>query len=570
MSTPSAALDGLARDYWRLALRLSPTMATQLGERHYDHRLSDISPQGIAEPSLVFGLWAALARDLDSAALTEPERVTRSQLLAVLQDEIDLRSTGIETWLLDPMDGPQVAFLNLPAIQPVRSAEEAAKLVERWRAMGPWLDQHIENLARGLATGLSSAADPARKVASQLDELVARPPGEWPLVSEPLAGLPASFDPPARVRFEGELVAAVRDVVAPAFARFRAFVRERALPAVRPESRSGIGALPGGADTYRRLIRVHTSLELEAESVHATGLAEVARIDDEMRRLGEQVLGASDLEEIRRRLRGDPALHFTTRDEIEATAERSLRRADAAVPAWFGVLPKTPCQVCRIEEHEEKFSTIAYYRQPATDGSRPGSYYVNTYAPGTRPRYEAECLAFHEAVPGHHTQLAIAQELTGVPEFRKHTGPTAYVEGWALYTERLCDEMGLYSGDLDRIGMLSFDAWRACRLVVDTGIHALGWSRARAIRFLLDHTALAENNIENEVDRYISWPGQALAYKTGQLEILRLREEARRRLGERFDVRAFHDAVLTSGAVALGTLGEIVERLVTRAEVGAR
>jgi len=231
------------------------------------------------------------------------------------------------------------------------------------------------------------------------------------------------------------------------------------------------------------------------------------------------------------------------------------------VPQWFGKLPRTPCVVRRIEEHEEKFSTIAYYRQPAADGSRPGTYYINTYAPDTRPRYEAEALAFHEAVPGHHTQIAFAQELSGVPEFRKHTGPTAYVEGWALYTERLCDEMGLYSADLDRIGMLSFDAWRACRLVVDTGLHAFGWSRRRAIEFMLAHTALALNNIENEVDRYIAWPGQATAYKTGQLEILRLRTLARERLRGEFDIKRFHDAVLGPGAVSLGTLGEIVSAL---------
>jgi uncharacterized protein (DUF885 family) len=217
--------------------------------------------------------------------------------------------------------------------------------------------------------------------------------------------------------------------------------------------------------------------------------------------------------------------------------------------------------VKRIEEHEEKFSTIAYYRTPAADGSRPGTYFINTYAPDTRPRYEAEALAFHEAVPGHHTQLAFAQELTGVPEFRKHTGPTAFVEGWALYTERLADEMGLYSGDLDRIGMLSFDAWRACRLVVDTGLHEFSWSRSRAIEYMLANTALAANNIENEVDRYIAWPGQATAYKTGQLEILRLRARARERLGASFDIRKFHDVVLGAGAVALETLGEIVGTL---------
>jgi len=222
-----------------------------------------------------------------------------------------------------------------------------------------------------------------------------------------------------------------------------------------------------------------------------------------------------------------------------------------------------------MEAHESKHSTIAYYLQPAEDGSRPGRYYLNTSAPTTRPRYEAEALAFHESVPGHHLQLAIAQELRGLPAFRRHAGTTAYFEGWGLYTERLSDEMGLYSGDLDRIGIASFDGWRASRLVVDTGIHALGWSRDRAIAFMLDHTALAPDNIANEVDRYITWPGQALAYKLGQLEILRLRAGARERLGGRFDIRAFHDAVLSQGALPLTTLATVVETTLTEGVPGA-
>ena len=204
-----------------------------------------------------------------------------------------------------------------------------------------------------------------------------------------------------------------------------------------------------------------------------------------------------------------------------------------------------------MEEHEEKHSTIAYYRPPAADGSRPGRYYINTSAPETRPRYEAEALAYHESVPGHHLQIAIAQELTGTPEFRKNSGVTAFVEGWGLYSERLADEMGLYTSDLDRIGILSFDSWRACRLVVDTGMHAMGWTREQAIRFMLENTALAENNIVNEVDRYITWPGQALAYKTGQLEMMKLRRAAEARLGKGFDIRRFHDALLGDGAVPL-------------------
>jgi uncharacterized protein (DUF885 family) len=347
-------------------------------------------------------------------------------------------------------------------------------------------------------------------------------------------------------------------VVRPAFARYRDVLHDEVLPVARRSDVPGLMHVPGGADAYRRLIRHHTSLDLDAEQVHATGLSEIARIDAEFVELGARVLGTGDLPGTLMRLRDDPALFFATRDEVQAKATDALARARDAIPDWFGILPATPCEVVRMEAHEEKHSTLAYYRQPAADGSRPGQYFVNTYQPETRARYEAEALAYHEAIPGHHLQLAIGQERTDLPVFRRHLGPTAFVEGWGLYSERLSDEMGLYSGDLDRFGILSFDAWRACRLVVDTGMHALGWSRDEAIAFMSAHTALAANNIANEVDRYIVWPAQALGYKIGQLEMLRLRAEARDRLGEGFRIRAFHDVVLGAGAVPLSTLRELV------------
>jgi uncharacterized protein (DUF885 family) len=559
-----AVLDALAREAWEGTLADDPLLATFTGDRRFDDRMPDLSPASRAARASALADLSARVAAVDPATLaSDEERVTRLQLLAFCRDGIDERSTGIESWLLDPLEGPQVQLLNLSSWHTVRTPAEAAAFVARLHAMGPYLEQHRANLERGHAAGLSSAEAPAGKVRVQLDELLARPAAEWPLAAEAAAALPASFDAAAREAFRAECVRAIEEVLRPSFARLAEFVTATALPAARPGDRAGIGALPGGLETYARQIRIHTSLPLAAETIHATGLAEVARIDDAMAALGERALGERDLARLRMRLRTDPALHFATRDEVEAKAVEALARAEAAVPRWIGRLPVAPCVVRRIEAHEEAFSTIAYYRQPAPDGSRPGTYYVNTYAPSTRPRYEAEALAFHEAVPGHHTQIALAQETPGLPEFRRHTGPNSYIEGWALYTERLCDEMGLYSADLDRIGMLSFEAWRACRLVVDTGLHALGWSRTRAIDFMVEHTALARNNIENEVDRYIGWPGQATAYKTGQLEILRLRAAAEARLGARFDIRRFHDVVLGHGAVGLETLGAIVESELT-------
>jgi uncharacterized protein (DUF885 family) len=311
---------------------------------------------------------------------------------------------------------------------------------------------------------------------------------------------------------------------------------------------------------------MHTSLDLPPEQLHQLGLEQVARFRRDLGELGTRALGTSDVAEIQKKLRSDPAMHFATAAEVEGKAREALGRARAAIPKWFGTLPRAECEVKVMGEHEAPYSTIAYYRQSAADGSRPGYYMINTWKPETRPRYEAEALAWHEAIPGHHLQIAIAQELKGLPEFRKHQGVTAYVEGWALYTERLADEMGLYSADIDRIGMLSYDAWRACRLVVDTGLHAMGWSRQKAIDYMVENSVLAPNNIENEVDRYIGWPGQALAYKVGQLEILKLRDEGRNRLGERFDIKGFHDVVLRNGAIALPVLRKQVEEYYAQVE----
>ncbi|MBV8759558.1 MAG: DUF885 domain-containing protein, partial [Deltaproteobacteria bacterium] len=294
------------------------------------------------------------------------------------------------------------------------------------------------------------------------------------------------------------------------------------------------------------------------EELHRLGLSEVARTDAELAELGRRVLGAPDLTATIAKLRDDRQLYFATREQILAFAQDALDRAKAAIPRFFRVLPKSDCVMREIPSYEAPYSTIAYYRQPHYDGSKPGEYFVNTYKPESRPRFELEALTWHESIPGHHLQIAIAQELGALPAFRKLDGSTAFVEGWALYTERLAEEMGLYSSDTDRLGKVSYDAWRASRLVVDTGIHAMGWSRQQAESFMREHTALTPINISNEVDRYIGWPGQALAYKVGQLKIIALRQEAEGALGTRFDLPGFHEVVLAAGAVTLPVLEERV------------
>jgi uncharacterized protein (DUF885 family) len=559
----SRTLAQLCDEYWQGTLKANPTTATSLGDHRFDAMLEDASPTGIQTERKRLEQVLAAAGSIPEDRLSSAERVSRSALILEARNGIDGIDCHSEDWVIDPLNGPQVGFMTLPDITTIATPGNAADFVRRCRAMGPYLDQHIANLQRGLAAHRVAAQDQVRKVLEEVDALVTQPPEKWALV-QPLEAPHADWSPGERETFRKDLTAAVREVVRPAFERYGRFLRTKVMPAARPQSKAGLSFLPGGADIYRRQIRIQTSLDLTPDSLHHLGLEQVAKFRHDLAELGERALGTSDIPAIQRKLRSDPAMHFRTAEEVESKAREALARAQAAIPAWFDVLPRASCQVKVMGMYEAPNSTIAYYREPSADGSRPGYYMINTYQPETRPRYEAEALAFHESIPGHHLQIAIAQELSGVPEFRKHVGTTAFVEGWALYTERLADEMGLYSSDVDRIGMLSYDAWRACRLVVDTGLHSMGWSRQQAIDYMTENSVLAENNIANEVDRYLSWPGQALAYKVGQLEILKLREEGKQRLGERFSIQGFHDAVLRNGAVALPVLREQVEAYYTQ------
>ena len=550
-------LRALADAFWEDFLRDHPTWATVLGDHRYDDRLEDLSPAAIT---------ASVARDratLETAMAIEPtglsarEQVTRQMLVDVLEGLVAVTETGVHEWAVDPLNGPQTLFPDLVEFQVVATPDDGRNMVARWRAMGPYLDQAVADLRRAFADGRIAVDKPIERVIDELRGIAAHPVPEWKL-AQPAKAAHDDWSPSDLAAFRGDLLAAVEDVVSPAFQRYREVLEGEILPAARPSTRPGLQHVPGGADAYRAHIRYHTSLDLDPAAVHETGRREMARVDAAFVELGGRLLGTTDLASTLAALRRDPALRFSTADDVFGTAKRSLERAQAETPKWFGRLPRAACEVVRIPEHAEAHQTIAYYSWPALDGSRPGRYYINLYAPETRPRYEAEALAFHEAVPGHHLQIAIGQELEGLPAFQRLLGTTAFFEGWGLYAERLSEEMGLYSGDMDRFGILSFDAWRAGRLVVDTGMHALGWTRREAIEYLHDHTALGDNNIANEVDRYICMPAQALAYKIGQLEILRLRDETRARLGQRFDIRAFHDVVLGNGAISLPTLATVV------------
>ncbi len=573
---PSQELAELADATWEDRLAADPLLATQLGDRRYDDRLPDLSPSGLAANRSTLAALLRRTRALPADRLPPGDRITQSALAAFLDAALALLEATRADWVVDPVLGPHLELLQVPTYQRVDDPGQGRALVARWQAMGGYLDRYVANLRAGLAGGRAAAAALVRKPIAQLDGLLGTPLADWPL-AEPLRDGHPDWTIGERERFAAGVEDAVRDTIRPAFARLREMLATEVLPRARPDSAVGISQVPGGAEEYARLIRAHTGLDGDPERIHQLGLAELERIHAELAELGSGVLGvgrggdagpaagrgaatvAVDAAETLRRLRSDPALRFTDRAELLATAEAVVRRAEAALPDWFGLRPQEPCQVLPLPAHGQDEAPPAYYRPGAADGSRPGRFYVNTAGAEKRARFEAEALAFHEAVPGHHLQSSIAAGLDGLPAFRRYGGNTAYVEGWGLYAERLADEMGLYSSALDRLGLLSFDAWRASRLVADTGLHAFGWSRDRAIDLLLRSTSLIERDAVNEVDRYIAWPAQALAYKIGQLELARLREQARSRLGPAFDLRLFHDAVLGEGELPLPTLRAVVE-----------
>ncbi len=558
-------LRAIVGDHWEFTMRWSPTYATTLGDHRFDDVLAPRDAQAIervtAERDALHERLVALA----PGPLGEVDRVTHALLRDRLTADRAMDVCHLHEWNVDSGGASILGELSyLVELHTVRTDRDAANLVARMAMGAKAIDDTIANLAVGLADGRVASAEKVRRAIEQLETELAKPLETWAMATPTWVTAPASDPWPPGVR--ARHAAMLRDIVAhqimPALARYREFLHDRVLPKARITD-EGLTGIRDGDACYRATILSHVGLALEPAALHQLGKDEIARTDRELAALGARVLGTTDLTSTIAKLRTDTTLYFSSREEILEVAQRSLDRAKAAIPRFFSVLPKTDCVMREIPAYEAPYTTIAYYRQPHYDGSKPGEYFVNTYKPETRPRFELEALSWHEAIPGHHLQIALAQELGAMPMFRKLDGSTAFVEGWALYTERLAEEMGLYSSDLDRIGKLSYDAWRASRLVVDTGIHALGWTRSQAEAYMRQHTALTEVNISNEVDRYIGWPGQALAYKVGQLEIFKLRAEAETALGARFDLKAFHVVVLGAGAVTLGVLRDRVQAWIT-------
>jgi len=575
-----SAVNDLADEMLDAIFDAYPAIATLLGfagprdRLLTDHRES--AEQAMDARVAAIGARAAV---LDPADLTPDERVTRA---VVMRQSDDLRAGWqghlTEFSICDSFTAPAADILfTLPMIT-ISTAEQADAYVDRLAAIPRTLEALADRHRAGIAAGrvpvrhlVEAAADHVDRYLANADDPLAKPTpadhagGTSAAVDggavDSGAADGGAVDVPA---FHARRDEVLRSAVRPAFAAYRDVLRNEVAPHGRDREHPGLTWLPGGDEIYARMIAMHTTTGRTADEIHQTGLDVIARLADEYREVGGRVFGTTDLAEIFERLRTDPALRWRDGDELLEAARAAVARADAAAPEWFGRLPSQGCEVRAVPDDEAPGAAGAYYTQPAMDGSRPGIYFANTYEATERDRTQCESTAFHEAIPGHHFQTTIAMELTDLPMLRRLAPFTAYGEGWGLYCERLAHEMGLYSDDIALLGMLSTDSLRAARLVVDTGMHAKGWSREQAVRYMMEQTPVMPLEIESEIDRYIATPGQALAYMIGRLEIQRIRAEAERALGSAFDIRGFHDTVLGSGALPLSVLAELVDAWVAQ------
>jgi uncharacterized protein (DUF885 family) len=463
-----------------------------------------------------------------------------------LEASIEARICRIELWHVSEADGWHTTIPYLAEIQPVETPQERTDALARIRALGPYLDQEIVNLREGLRLGYSAPKGNVRIVIGEVRGLLAP---DSPLASPARRAGVAGFESAYRNALENR--------VQPALRRYIEFLQKEYLRAARDDI--AVSANPDGARCYAAAVRYHSTLHVPARRIHAIGLEQMAKIREEMRVIGARTFGTEDVTALLETLRTDPQYQMFSRAEIVRYAQSALERAQAAVPKWFGLLPRAGVRIEAYPAYREASGT-GEYQSSSEDGTRPGTFYIPTSNPTQRPRAGQESLCFHETVPGHHLQGAIALERGDrLHPLARYVYTSGYAVGWALYAERLADEMGLYSADIDRLGMLSDQAARAARLVVDTGMHALGWTRQQAVDYMLENTIWSKDDVEAEVDRDIVWPGQATAYMLGMLEIMRLREEAQKKLGERFDIRAFHDRVLEDGSVTLPMLADKIE-----------
>jgi uncharacterized protein (DUF885 family) len=536
---------------WAYTMANSPEWATYVGFPGHETEWTNNSPAAIAERKNLAGRPLSILATIDRAQLTPADRISYDLFKRQVEETIEGTRFPLELAQISQMGGVQQDAAQLLSAMPAQTVTHLENELARLRALPTVVEQARALLEEGLKRGVTPPQVTLRDVPSQVLAQIPEDPFESPLLAG-FINLPAGIGGEDATRLRAEAARIYTTTIRPSFQRLHSFLTGNYIPGARKTV--GAFALPDGAAWYAWAIKVQTSTDLTAEEIHAIGLAEVKRIHGEMERVKTLAGFTGTMKEFFAHLQTDPKFFFTKKDELLQAYRDIAKRADPQLMKLFKTLPRTPYGVLPVPAYAEKSQTTAYYYPGAAETGRPGYFYANTYALDTRPKWEMEPLTLHEAVPGHHLQIALSQEMGELPAFRRFGGYTAFVEGWGLYAESLGEEMGFYTDPYAKFGQLTYEMWRAVRLVVDTGMHALGWTREQAIEYFKQNAGKSEHDIVVEVDRYIVWPGQALAYKLGELKIKELRAFAMQELGPKFDVRLFHDEVLKNGAVPLSVL----------------
>ena len=560
-----ARLADLFSDYWEAQMRAYPTWATYLGDHRYDALLTDYSSIAYARRSEQTRVFLQRIEATPLEGLSPADSLNHVLFARMLRDDIE--GEQFAGWLMPitQQGGPPSNFAELPTFHPMHSRNDVENYIARLREFPVLVEQVIANMREGMKRGLVPARVTMKAVLPQYDALMVRDPADH-VFAGVIERLPETLSAPERDSLRTRILKAIRNDVIPSYRILRTFIRDRYIRACRQEP--GIWALPDGAERYAYLVRHYTTTDLTPEEIHEIGKLQLAGSKAQMRKITNAYAYTGRLSDFMQAMRDNPRYYYDNAQDLMTGFREICRAMDKKLPELFGRLPKQWYDLREIEAFRAPSAPAAYYYGAPDDGSRPGYFYVNTYRPETRPKYTMEALAYHEAVPGHHLQLTIQQELEGLPDFRRHGGFTSFIEGWGLYAELLPKEVGMYIDPISDLGRLTYEAWRSVRLIVDTGIHHFKWTREETIAFFQENTALSDVTIVSEVDRYIAWPGQALAYKIGQLKILELRKEAERGLRDAFDLRDFHDVLLEEGALPLDLLEVKMDRWL-RAQIRA-
>jgi len=541
---------------WDWRLREQPTFASYLGDRRHNDRWPDVSLQAINRRHAHRRAVLEQLKAIDRKVLALGDRLNYDLFRRDYAVSVE---SHVHRWFLVPLtarDGIQDASSTADVIR-FEQVQDFRQWLARLRSFGGYMDQTIALMRAGLKERRVHDREVMVRVPAQIARQIVEDPGKS-LFYKPFRSFPESVSSADRKRLQSEASKAIAEVVVPAYRRLQKFFDNSYLPGCFP--RAGVWQVPGGKDFYAFRCRRFTTTDLTPGQIHEIGQREVKRIRGEMQKVIQQTKFEGSFREFLEFMRTDPRFYYKNAKDLLAAYREVSKRIDPHLVRLFRRLPRIPYGVEPIPMHLAPDTTTAYYRPPSADGTRAGTYFVNLYRPEVRPKYEIEALSLHEAVPGHHLQISLAMELENVPPFRRFGGYTAFIEGWGLYSESLGGELGLYKDPYSKFGQLTYEMWRAVRLVVDTGMHHDGWTRKQAMDLFAENTAKTLLDIENEVDRYIAWPGQALAYKIGELKIQELRRRAEKELGDKFDVREFHDVVLSRGAVTLDLLEEQVQQ----------